>query len=104
MSSQARAIGALALVTCGLLAAAGCAKPPKPGDPIRGLTAAEKDMFARGRVVFDSAFTPETGLGPLFNADACGECHEDPAAGGAGDEVEVHATHLLENGFCDPLA
>jgi CxxC motif-containing protein (DUF1111 family) len=104
MSSQARAIGALALLTCGLLAVAGCAKPPKAGDPIAGLSAAEKDMFVRGRVVFDSAFTPETGLGPLFNADACGECHEDPIAGGAGDEVEVHATRLLENGFCDPLA
>src|SRR2546430_10433365 len=43
------------------------------------------------RSVFDSAFTPQTGLGPLFNSTGCGECHEDPAKGGFGDEVEVHA-------------
>src|SRR5262249_42293467 len=29
---------------------------------------------------------------------------EDPAPGGAGDEDEVHATRLLPDGFCDPLA
>jgi CxxC motif-containing protein (DUF1111 family) len=104
MSDRPTAIGVIALVICGLLTTAGCAKPPKPGDPIRGLTAAEKDMFEQGRVVFDSVFTPETGVGPLFNADACGECHEDPVTGGVGDEVELHATRQLTANFCDPLA
>ena len=52
--------------------------------------------------MFDSNFTPETGLGPLFNSTGCGECHEDPAKGGTGDEVEVHAT-AFKNGVCDPL-
>src|SRR5207248_11293113 len=60
-------------------------------DPLRGLSRAERDRFDRGKVVFDSVFTPETGLGPLFNSTGCGECHEGPA-GGRGDEVEVHAT------------
>jgi CxxC motif-containing protein (DUF1111 family) len=69
-----------------------CRRPPKPGDPVRGLSAADRARFDSGRAVFDSTFTPETGLGPLFNADGCGECHEDPAAGGTGDEVERHAT------------
>ena len=40
MSDRPTAIGVIALVICGLLTTAGCAKPPKPGDPIRGLTAA----------------------------------------------------------------
>src|SRR2546422_11216459 len=53
-------------------------------------------------VVFDSAFTPQTGLGPLFNSTGCGECHEDPAKGGFGDEVEVHAA-AFRGGVCDPL-
>jgi CxxC motif-containing protein (DUF1111 family) len=69
-----------------------CRRPPKPGEPLRGLSAAERARFDSGRAVFDSTFTPETGLGPLFNASGCGECHEDPAAGGTGDEVERHAT------------
>ena len=35
--------------------------PPKPGDPLAGLSPAERDSFDRGRVVFDSVFTPATG-------------------------------------------
>jgi CxxC motif-containing protein (DUF1111 family) len=72
--------------------ATACQRPPKPGEPLRGLAAAERARFDSGRAVFDSVFTPETGLGPLFNANGCGECHEDPAVGGTGDEVERHAT------------
>ena len=87
-----------------ILLAAGCAKPPAPGEPLAGLDAAQRDQFDRGKVIFNREFEPETGLGPLFNAKACGECHEDPIAGGVGDEVEVHATAFLSNGVCDPLA
>jgi CxxC motif-containing protein (DUF1111 family) len=48
-------------------------------------------------------FTPQDGLGPLFNQNACAECHETPALGGEGDEVEVHATRFLAPDTCDPL-
>jgi CxxC motif-containing protein (DUF1111 family) len=82
--------GTLVLAMC---AAAACRRaPPQPGEPLRGLSAAERAQFDSGRAVFDSVFTPETGLGPLFNANGCKECHEDPVAGGTGDEVERHAT------------
>jgi CxxC motif-containing protein (DUF1111 family) len=84
-----------------LLLAVGCQKPVQPGDPLSGLTEQQLDRFARGKLVFDSVFTPATGLGPLFNAVACGECHEKPA-GGRGDEIEVHAT-AFRGGVCDPL-
>ncbi len=83
--------------------AAGCERPIKPGDPLRGLTREQRDRFRRGRVVFDSVFTPQTGLGPMFNSTACAECHEDPVAGGSGDEVEVHATAFRAGGICDQL-
>ena len=79
-----------------------CQRPLKPGDPVRGLTRDQRALFDRGRVVFDSVFTPETGLGPLFNSIACGECHEDPVTGGVGDEVEVHAS-AFRPPVCDPL-
>ena len=83
---------------------AACPRPPAPGDPVAGLSREERERFDRGRAVFDSVFTAETGLGPLFNADACGECHEDPASGGSGDEVEVHAAAFDEaTTICDPL-
>ncbi len=81
----------------------GCARQ-HPGDPIPGLNAEQLDRFRRGRAVFDSVFTPEAGLGPLFNASSCGGCHEDPVSGGKGDEIEVHATAFHADGVCDPLA
>ncbi len=82
---------------------AGCARPLEPGDPLPGLTQAEKVKFERGKAVFVRTFVAADGLGPLFNADACGECHEEPVAGGPGDEVEIHATALMADGTCDPL-
>jgi CxxC motif-containing protein (DUF1111 family) len=64
-----------------------------PGDPLSGLSRLQRDEFERGRQVFEHTFTAEAGLGPLFNANACAECHEDPVTGGVGDEVEVHAAN-----------
>lgn len=92
-----------ALAICG---AAACRRP-QPGDPLRGLSAAERAQFDSGRAVFDSTFTPQVGLGPLFNASGCGECHEDPVTGASGDEVEHHAAvfHPERAGaMCDELA
>ena len=81
-------------------------RAPKLGEPLRDLSAAERAQFDSGRVVFDSVFTPEKGLGPLFNANGCKECHEDPVAGGTGDEVERHATAFHPDAVgrkCDEL-
>src|SRR5260370_15107447 len=83
------------------LCAAACERPVSPGDALGGLGPDQLDRFARGKVVFDSVFTPATGLGPLFNSSSCRECHEAPAPGGRGDEVEVHAT-AFRSGVCHP--
>jgi CxxC motif-containing protein (DUF1111 family) len=80
-----------------------CARGPQPGDPLRGLSPEELTRFEQGREVFERTFAEETGLGPLFNSEACGECHEDPAAGGTGDEVEIHVGRLRADGLCDLL-
>ena len=69
----------------------GCGGTPKLGEALSGLTKAEMRRFERGQQVFERVFTAENGLGPLFNADACSECHEDPVVGGTGDEIELHA-------------
>ena len=54
----------------------------KLGDPIPGLTQSELDAFNRGRIVFERRFTPEDGLGPLYNAVSCASCHSTPVTGG----------------------
>ncbi|HEV8702525.1 MAG TPA: di-heme oxidoredictase family protein [Candidatus Polarisedimenticolia bacterium] len=105
----------VAVLTTGLLVIlSGCIRPPEPGDPLPGLTREEKARFETGREIFEREFTPETGLGPLFNSTSCGECHEDPKSGGTGDEIEIHATEFLVRSregdppgsaelTCDPL-
>jgi CxxC motif-containing protein (DUF1111 family) len=50
--------------------------------PVAGLTESENIRFQRGDVAFnDVIFTPETGLGPLFVANACGSCHPGDGKG-----------------------
>ena len=94
-----------ALVIAVVWSAAACRRV-EPGDPVRGLSAAERARFDSGRAVFDSTFTADVGLGPLFNASGCGECHEDPVTGANGDEVERHAAvfHPERALKCDELA
>jgi CxxC motif-containing protein (DUF1111 family) len=73
------------------------------GEPLDGLTPAQRRQFEQGRLVFDRQFTPESGLGPLYNSFSCAECHEDPTSGGVGDEVELHASAYHSDGSCDQL-
>jgi CxxC motif-containing protein (DUF1111 family) len=73
-----------------------------PGSPVSGLTPRERQAFDRGVQVFATIFTPATGLGPLFNAVSCQECHEEPTIGGHGDEVEVHVS-AFHAGSCETL-
>lgn len=96
----------LGIVVALVLVAPCACRRVEPGDPLPGLSAAERAQFDSGRVVFDSTFTPPIGLGPLFNASGCAECHEEPFSGGIGDEVERHAAvfHPERLGFpCDAL-
>jgi CxxC motif-containing protein (DUF1111 family) len=73
------------------------------GRPLGFLSADQRRLFERGRVVFATVFAPETGVGPLFNARSCAECHEDPVVAGVGDEVETHAS-ALQGAVCSDLS
>src|SRR5947208_1636731 len=75
----------------------------EPGSPLPVLTLNQRALFERGRGVFETEFTPATGLGPLFNNNACSQCHEDPVTGGVGEEVETHQT-AFHGGVCDDLS
>ncbi len=74
--------------------------PASLGTPLTRLTGTQRRQFDIGRAVFQTLFTPETGLGPLFNAASCASCHEVPVVGGSGsndegegdEDVELHAT------------
>ena len=73
-----------------------------PGAPLAGLSPSEQERFAIGRAVFQREFTPEEGLGPLFNEKRCSSCHDLPTTGGNGVERVTKATRF-EAGQCDLL-
>ena len=92
-----------ALLLSLLLCACKSPKQPNLGEPLADLSRAERAQFEEGKKVFQRVFTPQDGLGPLFNANSCAQCHEDPVVGGVGDEIEVHATRFVAPNSCDPL-
>jgi len=53
------------------------------GEPIPGLSAAERASFFRGKEVFDRRFRRSEGHGPHFNTSSCKSCHEIPVSGGS---------------------
>jgi len=53
--------------------------------------------------VFDEFETVKDGLGPLYNAQSCRECHQNPTSGGASQVMEVRVGHLgLDRKFQNP--
>ncbi len=97
---------ALILVT----AAAGCVRPP----PLLGTAsevpragaqeaAAAFDGLSNGAVdqatfvadleVFDEFEVADDGLGPVYNAQSCRECHQNPLSGGGSQVTELRVGH-----------
>jgi CxxC motif-containing protein (DUF1111 family) len=58
---------------------------PQDGDvfdaPVEGLSDAEMAAFARGDGEFERQFSPNTGLGPIFNDVSCATCHSGDGRG-----------------------
>lgn len=75
----------------------------EPGEPLPGLTDDELARFREGRVLFDRAFTPEEGLGPLYGQPRCSSCHDLPELGGRGAEPQNRGTRFTPPDNCDLL-
>jgi CxxC motif-containing protein (DUF1111 family) len=78
---------------------------PRPGDPIDSLTAEELDRFYRGAAQFERIFSPEEGLGPVYNQMGCGVCHSEPlGSAGIGLTVTKYGYYDAVTGTFDPLS
>ena len=75
----------------------------EPGLPLPDLSKAEQGAFARGQVLFNRPFSAEEGLGPLFNQDRCGSCHDLPTSGGHGAEPVVKVSRFDPVEGCSTL-
>jgi CxxC motif-containing protein (DUF1111 family) len=73
-----------------------------PGDPFPGLPAGKLTDFQNGKAEFITVDTLADGLGPVFNEQACGNCHTLGGIGGAGKQFELRAGKLTGSAF-DPL-
>src|SRR5262245_12628216 len=55
---------------------------------------ADRDVFAEQEQIAD-------GLGPVYNSQSCGECHQNPVTGGISQITELRAGHFNGLNFVD---
>jgi CxxC motif-containing protein (DUF1111 family) len=66
-----------------------------------GLT--DDETFSADRAKFDGIEDIDEGLGPLYNAQSCRECHQAPISGAASQVTELRVGHNDSRGrFVDP--
>jgi len=51
-------------------------------------------QFDLDKGIFEERETIDDGLGPVYNAQACGECHQNPVTGGISQITELRAGHF----------
>jgi CxxC motif-containing protein (DUF1111 family) len=73
------------------------------GGPMPLMNAAQQARFAQGAANFNRIYTPETGLGPLFNGSSCAECHGLPVPGGSGVQIGIRVS-TYRDGACHDLS
>jgi CxxC motif-containing protein (DUF1111 family) len=75
------------------LGAQSAAEAPAAFDGQTNGTASQSAMDTAA-AVFSETETPAKGLGPIFNAASCVECHQNMAAGGAAQTTVLRAGHV----------
>jgi CxxC motif-containing protein (DUF1111 family) len=87
--------------------------PPPPPTPVGPEAPAGYDNLSNGLVsaavhaadleTFDEAEAIGDGLGPIYNAQSCRECHQSPVSGAASQITELRVGHLGPDGrFVNP--
>jgi CxxC motif-containing protein (DUF1111 family) len=78
-------------------------KGPGSKSSSNGIAEPPGDRFALDQQIYETAHDPNTGLGPVFNARACVDCHQNPVSGGASQFTELRVGHRDANGnFVNP--
>lgn len=99
-------LGVSSLTVSGFAATRGSegiiAPQPKMGDPLSGLSSEEQARFILGQTRYNSVLTEEQGLGPVFNKNSCGNCHNNPL-GGTGSQTVTRFGRDNKGQF-DPMA
>src|SRR4029077_3052590 len=74
------------------------AQNPGSQSTSNGIAQPPGDDYGLDQTRFEEAHDAKTGLGPVFNARACADCHQNPVTGGTSQFTEVRAGHKDANG------
>jgi len=78
-------------------------KHPGSKSVSNGIPEPPKDTFALDQANFEEREGNDTGLGPVQNATACVDCHQNAGTGGPSQITELRTGHLDANGdFVNP--
>ena len=100
VSSGAAAAPGLSAESAGIQANA-ITEAPTGYDGLSNGFATQADMDAAADV-FREMHEVEDGLGPVYNATSCAECHNTPVLGGSSDVLELRVGHFDGTRFVDP--
>jgi len=68
-----------------------------------GLPEPPGDTFAEDQSTFEESDGVDKGLGPIYNARSCADCHQNPVTGGGSQVAEFRVGHVDTNGnFVNP--
>lgn len=65
--------------------------PPDCTDPVAG-------TFEGDKAIFEEVDLVDDGLGPVYNAQSCKECHQNPVTGAISQVTELRAGHNVVSG------
>ena len=78
-------------------------KNPGSKSVSNGIPEPPHDTFAIDQANFEAREGNDSGLGPVYNATICVDCHQNPVTGGPSQITEIRAGHLDANGnFVNP--
>src|SRR5438132_3636348 len=61
----------------------------------------DQATFDADRAVFEEQEGRAEGLGPVYNAQSCAECHQNPVTGGISQVTELRAGHFNGTSFVE---
>lgn len=74
-----------------------------PGSQSKGNGLVDDVTFGNTQAVFEEEDGVDKGLGPIYNARSCAECHQNPVTGGGSQVAEFRLGHRDRNGnFVNP--
>ena len=96
----------LAVLSLALALPVSAATAPAPGPVVEAPTGfdnstngvVDEPTHQADLAKFDAIEQIPDGLGPLYNAQSCRECHQNPVSGGASQVTEVRVGHLGHDG------